>query len=91
MSCVENRFVAKHNLSDKKFYVQYTGTVGFVLDYKMAIEVAKRLANYKDIVFQTIGMGSQREEFEKEVKKNNINNIISLPLETQERNGIRCL
>lgn len=80
----ENRFVAKHNLSDKKFYVQYAGTMGFVFDYKMVIEVAKRLVNYKDIVIQMIGMGSQREEFENKVKENELDNIVFLPLEPQE-------
>lgn len=84
ISWEENRFVKKHSMDKDKFYVQYAGTMGFVFDYKMVIEVAKRLLPYKDIVIQMIGMGSQREEFENEVKENKLHNIIFLPLEPQE-------
>ena len=64
----DNRFVKKHNMTKNKFYVQYAGTMGYVFDYRMVIETAKRLAEYDDIQIQMIGMGSQREEFEQAVK-----------------------
>lgn len=80
----ENRFVRKHCMEKDKFYVQYAGTMGFVFDYKMVIEVAKRLHPYKNIVIQMIGMGSQREEFELAVRDANLENIVFLPLEPQE-------
>ncbi len=80
----ENRFVKKYNMKKDIFYVQYAGTMGYVFDYKMVINVAKRLEKYKDIVFQMIGEGSQKEAFIKEVQKRNIKNIVFLPLEPQE-------
>lgn len=79
-----NRFVRKYSMTPDKFYVQYAGTMGFVFDYKMVIEVAKRLRSYKDIVIQMIGMGSQREEFELAVRDAGLENIVFLPLEPQE-------
>lgn len=80
----ENRFVRKHGMEEDKFYVQYAGTMGFVFDYKMVIEVAKQLKSYQDIVIQMIGMGSQREEFELAVREAGLENIVFLPLEPQE-------
>lgn len=80
----ENRFVAKYQMQRDKFYVQYAGTMGYVFDYQMVIEVAKRLSTYSDIEIQMIGMGSQREVFENEATRLGLNNIKFLPLESQE-------
>lgn len=79
-----NRFVEKHQMRKDKFYVQYAGTMGFVFDYKMVLEVAERLRSNHDIVFQMIGMGSQRDAFIEEAKSRNLSNIEFLPLEKQE-------
>lgn len=79
-----NRYVKKQSMDKNKFYVQYAGTMGFVFDYKMVLKVAESLLDYKDIEFQMIGMGSQKEIFEKESVDRGLNNIHFLPLETQE-------
>lgn len=80
----ENRYVAKQNMSHNKFYVQYAGTMGYVFDYKMVIEVAKILKPYEDIEFQMIGMGSQKDIFVKTAVMEGLDNIKFLPLEPQE-------
>lgn len=80
----ENRFVNKYKMSKDKFYVQYAGTMGYVFDYKMVLNVAERLKACKDIVIQMIGEGSQKEDFIREAKERNIDNITFLPLESQE-------
>ena len=79
----ENRFVKKYQMDKSKFYVQYAGTMGYVFDYKMVLNVAKILQPYKDIEIQMIGEGSQKEAFVSEVKREGVNNIIFLPLEPQ--------
>lgn len=79
-----NRFVKKYNLDINKFYVQYAGTMGYVFDYKMVIDVADKLKEYPNIVFQMIGEGSQKEEFIKLAKERGLSNIVFLPLEPQE-------
>ncbi|PNT91545.1 glycosyltransferase family 4 protein [Clostridium thermosuccinogenes] len=79
----ENRFVKKYNLLRDKFYVQYAGTMGYVFDYKMVINVAELLKDYKDIEFQMIGQGSQKDIFIKEKEKRGLNNIVFYPLEPQ--------
>ena len=79
----ENRFVNKYKMDKEKFYVQYAGTMGYVFDYKMVLDVAKLLQPYKDIEIQMIGEGSQKEAFISEAKKKGISNIVFLPLEPQ--------
>lgn len=79
----ENLFVKKYNMSKDKFYVQYAGTMGFVFDYKMVLQIAKKLECYNDIVFQMIGFGSQYDEFIKEAEELKLGNIIFYPLESQ--------
>lgn len=56
----ENRYIKKLSMCNDKFYVQYAGTMGYVFDYKIVLEVAKLLKEYKDIEIQMIGMGSRR-------------------------------
>lgn len=84
VSWEKNRFVKKYNLSSTKFYVQYAGTMGYVFDYKMVLDVAELLKNYKEIEFQMIGQGSQKDAFMKEKEKRDLNNIVFYPLEPQE-------
>ncbi len=80
----ENLIVKKYEMQKDIFYVQYAGTMGFNFDYKLVIEVAKLLKNYKDIVFQMIGQGSQKDDFISAAKQCGLDNIVFLPLEPQE-------
>lgn len=80
----ENRFVKKYSLSKNKFYVQYAGTMGYVFDYKMVLNVAELLKDYDDIEFQMIGQGSQKDVFIKEKEKRRLDNIVFYPLEPQD-------
>lgn len=78
-----NRFVKKYSLSKDKFYVQYAGTMGYVFDYKMVLDVAEILMPYANIEFQMVGQGSQKEAFIREKEKRGLDNIIFYPLEPQ--------
>lgn len=80
----KNRFVKKYDMSLDKFYVQYAGTMGYVFDYKMVLEVADQLKDDKEIVFQMIGEGSQKEKFMREVEERKLINIRFFKLEPQE-------
>lgn len=80
----DNLFVKKYKMKKNIFYVQYAGTMGLNFDYKLVIEVAKILRQHKDIVFQMIGTGSQKEDFMTEVEKNKLDNIVFYPLEARE-------
>lgn len=80
---VENRFVKKYGLDKDKFYVQYAGTMGYVFDYKMVLNVAEKLRSYKDIEFHMIGEGSQKDSFVNEARNRVLDNIKFFPLEPQ--------
>lgn len=83
VSWENNRFVEKYNLSKDMFYVQYAGTMGYVFDYKMILDVADILESYEDIVFQMIGQGSQKDAFIEEKERRGLKNIVFYPLEPQ--------
>ncbi len=78
-----NLFVKKYNLKKDVFYVQYAGTMGFNFDYRLVVKVAKILQDYKDIVFQMIGFGSQMNDFINAVKEEKLTNFMFLPLQEQ--------
>ena len=80
----ENRFVKKYNMTHEEFYVQYAGTMGYVFDYRAVLNVASLLQDHKDIVFQMIGAGSQKDVFVREAEKRGLSNIRFYPLEPQE-------
>lgn len=79
-----NLFVKKYGMKKEIFYIQYAGTMGFNFDYNLVIEVAELLKEYKDIVFQMIGQGSQKNDFMAAARKHGLENIVFLPLEPQE-------
>lgn len=79
-----NRFVKKYKLDKNLFVVQYAGTMGYVFDYKTVVDVAEKLREYSNIVFQMIGEGSQKSDFIKLTKEKKLDNIVFLPLEPQE-------
>lgn len=79
-----NRFVKKYDMKKNKFYIQYAGTMGYVFDYLMVVEIAKKLECFKDIEIQMIGAGSQKDDFMETCAQYNLKNISFLPLEPQE-------
>lgn len=80
----ENRFIAKYNIPQDKFYVQFAGTVGYVFNYKTVIELAKRLQDEENIVIQIVGDGNVKEKFVAEVENLGLKNIVFYPLQPIE-------
>ena len=80
----ENRFIAKYNIPQDKFYVQFAGTIGYVFDCEAVIELAKRLQNEKNIVIQIVGDGNVKERFVNAVKEADLQNIDFYPLQPVE-------
>lgn len=77
----ENKFIKKYNIDTNKFYVQFAGTIGYVFNYKTVIEVAQRLKNEEDIIFQMIGDGTTKDAFVNEAKHYGLTNIMFYPLQ----------
>lgn len=79
-----NKFVSKYILDSNKFYIQYAGTMGYVFDYKMVLNIAQQLKKYEDIEFQMIGEGSQKQIFIDEAEALELSNVKFFPLQSQE-------
>ncbi len=80
----DNRFVKINNLSAKKFYVQYAGTMGTNFNPDIILDVAERLKEYKNIEFQMIGQGVRKRYFEANAEKRGLKNIVFYPLQPQD-------
>lgn len=80
----ENRFVKQENMSPDKFYVQYAGTMGTNFNPEIILDVAERLKDQKNIVFQMIGNGVRKEKFVKDARERGLDNIVFLPLQPQD-------
>lgn len=80
----ENLFVKQENMSPDKFYVQYAGTMGTNFNPDIILDVAEKLKDHKDIIFQMIGNGVRREKFERDAKERGLDNIVFLPLQSQD-------
>ncbi len=80
----ENRFVKKYEIDTSKFYVQFAGTIGYVFNYNTIIEVASRLRDEEDIVFQMIGDGTTKAIFMDRAQQLNLTNIVFYPLQPIE-------
>ncbi len=80
----ENRFIAKYDIPQDKFYVQFAGTVGYVFNYKTVIELAKRLKGNDNIIIQIVGDGNVKDKFVKEVEELGLKNIQFYPIQPIE-------
>lgn len=80
----DNRFVKQENMSKDKFYVQYAGTMGTNFNPDIILDVAERLKENENIVFQMIGDGVRRAKFENTAKEKGLDNIVFLPLQPQD-------
>jgi glycosyltransferase involved in cell wall biosynthesis len=79
----DNRFIAEHQLHGK-FVVQYSGNIGLTHNVELLIEVAERLKNRPEILFQIIGRGPRQPYIERVVKERNLENVQLLPFQSDE-------
>lgn len=65
------------NKSQSEFWVTYAGSISTSYDIKTLILAAKKLADkgYSEIKVQILGTGSQKENLEQFIKRENINNV----------------
>lgn len=70
----KNKFIEKYDIDMSKFYVQYAGNIGYTFDYKMVLDIAEKINNNKNIIFQLVGDGAFKEDFIREAKQRNLSN-----------------
>lgn len=75
----------RYNLDKDKFYIAYTGNVGFSQNMDLLLEVAKNSSTMlPDISFVIIGEGVDRDRIQNRVETEHIDNVIMLPFQPYE-------
>ena len=59
----------------EKFIISYTGALGVANNLQVFLEAAKRLKNQKDIYFQIVGNGAEKERLHAFVEQNKLDNV----------------
>ncbi len=77
----DNILFDKYGLDRDKFYVCYSGNVGYTQNMDMLVNVAKSLEDNKDIGFVIVGEGAYKSKLEELVKENGLTNITLIPFQ----------
>lgn len=77
----DNILFDKYNLDRDKFYICYSGNVGYTQNMDMLVDVAKAIEDKEDIQFVIIGEGAYRQKLEEIIKEKNAKNITLIPFQ----------
>lgn len=81
----KNKLIEKYSLDPSKFYVCYSGNIGYTQNIELLVSVAEIVKNdLPDVAFIVIGDGSAREELGKLVEEKRLANVILLPYQPYE-------
>lgn len=80
----KNLLFDKYNLDKSKFYISYSGNIGFSQNLDLLMEVAKELMFFDNIHFIIVGDGAYKNELEILINKMNLSNITLLPFQPYE-------
>ncbi len=69
---------------ENKFLILFAGIMGPAQGMEFIAEVAKKIADIKDIVFLLVGDGMEKEKIEKLIKEYSLKNIIIKPFVSKE-------
>lgn len=78
-----NPFINKHNLQDK-FVVQYSGNIGLTHKVEVMVDLAEKMQEHHDILFQIIGRGPRVPVLKKMVEERKLSNCQFLPFQSDE-------
>ena len=72
----------RYNLDRDKFYICYSGNIGYSQNMDLLLEVAKDIKDeFPDIVFLLIGEGADQNRVKERIKDDEIDNVIMLPFQ----------
>lgn len=81
----DNVLIKRYNLDPDKFYIVYSGNVGFTQNMDLLLEVAKELKDeLPNLSFVIIGDGADKERVQNRVIDEKIENVIMLPFQPYE-------
>lgn len=68
-----------------KFVVGYSGNMGRAHEFDTILDAAEQLKEHEDILFLFVGHGPKRDEFEEQVGRRQLNNVIFKPYQSKEQ------
>lgn len=77
----DNILFDKYNLARDKFYICYSGNVGYTQNMDMLVDVAKSLEDNPGIGFVVVGEGAYKAKLEALIKEKNLSNITLIPFQ----------
>lgn len=77
----ENDLFDRYFLDRRKFYITYSGNIGFTQNLDLLLDAARDLGNYSDIKFVLIGEGAWKDELENRVTAEGIGNVKLIPFQ----------
>jgi len=81
----DNKFFKENKIDRQgKFIVQFAGTLDYVLDFDVILNVAEQLQGQKDIEFHVIGDGSRKKEYFEQINKRGLLNVKTFPWQRLE-------
>ena len=80
----KNIMFDKYELDKDKFYITYSGNIGLTQNMDLLIRVAVMLKKIDKIHFVLIGEGAYKQEVEKQIMENRLENISLLPFQPYE-------
>ena len=80
----DNVLFDKYNLDRNKFYICYSGNIGYTQNMEMLSNVAKELEVNSDIQFVIIGEGAYKEKLQQIIEQKEIKNITLIPFQDYE-------
>lgn len=80
----KNSLFDEYGLDRTKFYITYSGNIGYTQNMDMLLDVAKEISE-DDIQFVLIGDGAVKPQVEERIRKEKIKNIIMIPFQPYEK------
>lgn len=81
----DNVLFDRYHLDRNKFYVCYSGNIGLSQNLSLLLETAKEIKDeLPDVRFVLIGEGAAKEDLEKAIRDEGIDNILLLPFQPYE-------
>lgn len=80
----DNILFERFNLDKGKYYVTYTGNIGFTQSFGLVLDAAKELSEYKDLMFVLIGEGAYKPQILKIINDEEIHNVSLFPYQSYD-------
>lgn len=81
----DNVLFDRYGLDQDKFYIAYSGNVGYTQNVDLLLDTAKEIENeFCDVRFVIIGEGAAKADIEKRLREESIDNVILLPFQPYE-------